>query len=275
MTNKQDVLLDLVENPISRRSFAKRIGMIGAGIAGASMLSGTLVNAVAQTAGGIDAATLSDVDILVFALNLEYLEGEFYTVATQGATLEQEGIIPPSAVGGPTNGGHKVPNIANSPIAYIASEITRDEKSHVQFLRAALGSAAVKKPTINLDALGIGFSSWQSFLTLAAIFEDVGTSAYNGAAPLIQNKTYLAAAAMIYGTECQHSGALRTHAIDMGVKVPNADSKSVPPTPAHPFFVDAKGLTIARSAQEVVNIVYGGKPTPGGFFPDGLNGKIR
>ncbi|MEO8726008.1 MAG: ferritin-like domain-containing protein, partial [Acidobacteriaceae bacterium] len=271
MTNKKELLLDLVENPISRRSFAKRIGMIGAGIAGASMLSGTLVNAVAQSTTGTNATTAnsySDADILNFALNLEYLEGEFYTFATNGDGLVQEGVIPANAVTGPTYGGHKVPNIANSPIAYIASEIRRDEQGHVRFLRSALGSAAVKKPTINLNALGIGFSDWKSFIILAAIFEDVGTSAYNGAAPLIQSKTYLAAAAGIYGVEAQHSGALRTHAIDFGIRVPNADGKSVPPLPNSPFFVN-NALTPARSAQEVLNIVYGGHPTPGGFFPNG------
>ncbi len=145
----------------------------------------------------------------------------------------------------------------------------------MKFLRSALGSAAVKKPTINLDALGIGFSDWKSFIQLAAIFEDVGTSAYNGAAPLIANKTYLAAAAMIYGTEAQHSGALRTHAIDFGIQVPNADGKSVPPTPHTPFFDDSMGLTIARTTTEVLHIVYHGGTHSGGFFPNGLNGNIR
>ena len=249
--------------------------MISAGVAGTSLLGGSLVKAVAQQSGISAAGAITDVDILNFALNLEYLEGEFYTVATQGATLEQEGIIPASAVGGPTTGGNKVPNIANSPIAYLASEITRDEKSHVKLLRSALGSAAVKKPTIKLDALGIGFSDWRSFLTLATVFEDVGTSAYAGAATLISSKAYLDAAARIYGTEAQHSGALRSHSIDQGIKVPNADGKSITPTPGTPFFVDGMGLTIPRSVSEVLAIVYHGGAHSGGFFPAGLNGTIK
>lgn len=273
---KLEKLTELVESPLSRRSFAKSISLAAAGVAGATMLSSSVVKAVAQTSGiDVVSPTLTDVDILNFALNLEYLEGEFYTVATQGATLEQEGIISYSDTTGPTIGGNKVPNIANSPIAYIATQITKDEKNHVIFLRTALGSAAVKKPTIKLDALGIGFSSVASFIMLAAAFEDVGTSAYLGAAPLIQNKAYLDAAARIYGTEAQHSGALRTHAIDLGVQVPSVDGKSVPPTPQTPFFVDSKGLTIPRSAQEVLNIVYHGGQHSGGFFPNGLNGNIR
>lgn len=273
---KMDKLTELVESPLSRRSFAKSISLAAAGVAGATMLSSTVVKAVAQSSGlGTNTTQFTDVDILNFALNLEYLEGEFYTVATQGATLEQEGIITNADITGPTIGGHKVPNIANSPIAYMATQITKDEKHHVQFLRSALGGSAAKKPTINLDALGIGFSDWKSFITLAAVFEDVGTSAYCGAAPLIQNKQYLDAAARIYGTEAQHSGALRTHAVDMGIQVPNADGKSVPPTPQTPFFVDQMGFTIPRSAQEVLNIVYHGGQHSGGFFPNGLNGNIR
>ncbi len=273
--SKKEALEELIDNPISRRSFAKRVGMISAGVAGTSLLGGSLVKAVAQQSGISAAGAITDVDILNFALNLEYLEGEFYTVATQGATLEQEGIIPASAVGGPTTGGNKVPNIANSPIAYLATEITKDEKSHVKLLRSALGSAAVKKPTIKLDALGIGFSDWRSFLTLATVFEDVGTSAYAGAATLISSKAYLDAAARIYGTEAQHSGALRSHSIDQGIKVPNADGKSITPTPGTPFFVDGMGLTIPRSVSEVLAIVYHGGAHSGGFFPAGLNGNIK
>ena len=271
--DKKDVIKDLVESPISRRSFAKRIGMMSAGAVGTTVMGASIVNAFGGSAfaqGGV-----TDVDILNFALNLEYLEAEFYTKATEGATIEQEGLIPSSAVSGPTNGGQKVPNIANSPIAYIASQVTRDEKHHVQYLRAALGSAAVKKPTINLNALGFGFGNWAEFLKLATLFEDVGTSAYLGAAPLIQNKTYLDAAARIYGTEAQHSGALRTHAVDYGITIPAVDGKSVSPTPSAPFFVDSQGLTIPRSTREVLNIVYGNTGNSGGFYPNGLNGNIR
>ena len=177
-------------------------------------------------------------------------------------------------MGGPTTGGNKVPNIANSQIAYLASEIPRDEKSHVKLLRSALGSAAVKKPTIKLDALGIDFSDWRSFLTLATVFEGVGTSAYAGAATLISSKAYLDAAARIYGTEAQHSGALRTHAIDRAYTCP-MPMASRSPTPGTPFFVDGMGLTIPRSASEVLAIVYHGGAHSGGFFPAGLNGTIK
>lgn len=262
---------DLVEKAsardLSRRKFFKGAGTAGLGIAATAMLSGTVGKLSAAT-------TITDADIINFALNLEYLEAEFYSVATYGATLEHRGVIPSSAVGGPTTGGQMV-NFSGSNIAYIASALRTDEQEHVLYLRSALGSGAVKKPTINLDALGFGFGSMKDFLKLARIFEDVGVSAYLGAAPLIQNKTYLDAAARILATEAQHAGAVRIEVITWGVPNVKVDSKDVPPTQHNPFDVDGHGLSIPRTTSEVLSIVYGGGTHSGGFFPDGLNGAIK
>ncbi len=54
-------------------------------------------------------------------------------------------------------------------------------------LQSALGSAAISEPAINLNALGFGFGSQNDFLKLARIFEDIGVSAYAGAAPLLSS----------------------------------------------------------------------------------------
>lgn len=277
---KIETLKSLVESPLSRRDFAKKVGLTAGGLVGASMLGSTLVggalDAVAQSGTpSATASTITDADILNFALNLEYLEAEFYTYATYGVGIVQNGVIPASAESGPTYGGHRVPNIMSSPVAYIATDIRKDEQSHVKFLRSALGSAAVKKPTINLNALGIGFANWEQFLILSRAFEDVGTSAYTGAAPLISSKVYLEAAARILATEAQHSGAIRTHIIDRGIECKPVDSVDVVPTTSTVFFTDGMGLTIPRTTRQVLNIVYAGGTTRGGFFPDGLNGTIK
>lgn len=265
---KKEVLDHDVEDHGARRKFLKQVGTTTIGVAAITML-GTGASKLEA------AATITDVDILNFALNLEYLEGEFYSVATFGATLEQRGIIPASAVGGATTGGRMVPGISNSTIAYIASAIRYDEEQHVLFLRSALGSAAVKKPAIKLDALGFGFGNVDEFLSLSRAFEDVGVSAYLGAAPLITSKAYLDAAARIMDTEAQHSGTIRDRVIQFGVKSPAVDSKDIPPSQSHPFFVDGKGLTIPRSTSEVLNVVYHGGNCSGGFFPNGFNGTIK
>jgi hypothetical protein len=224
----------------------------------------------------LEAATVTDADILNFALNLEYLEGEFYSVASYGSTLEERGIIPWSCVDGPTTGGHMVPGFAKSNAAFIASALRDDEAEHVVYLRKALGSAAAHKPAINLDALGFGFNTVNEFLQLARIFEDVGVSAYLGAAPLIQNKTYLDAAARILSTEAQHSGAIRLLVVWNGVQSGAIDSLDVPPTPQTPFDVDKNtALSIPRTTSQVLKIVYGGGTSSGGFYPNGLTGNIR
>lgn len=263
-----DLLEKVVESPMDRRKFATRVGFAGLGVAATTMLGGNLGKLHAAT-------TITDTDILNFALNLEYLEGEFYSMASFGATLAERGIIPQSAVGGPTTGGKMVPQFGSSPVAYIASALRDDEADHVTFLRKALGSAAVKKPTINLDALGFGFNNMTEFLQLSRVFEDVGVSAYAGAAPLLKNSTFVDAAARILATEAQHSGAIRTSVIRFGISSAAVDSVDVPPTTSHPFFVDNMALSIARTTSQVLKIVYGGGSHSGGFFPDGLNGNIK
>lgn len=262
-----DLVEEVSSSDLDRRKFFKRAGTAGLAVAATTMLGGAIEKLSATT-------TVTDADIINFALNLEYLEAEFYSVATYGATLEHRGIIPSSAVSGPTTGGNMVP-FGGSPIAYLASALRTDEQDHVLYLRKALGSGAVKKPTINLDALGFGFNNVNDFLKLARIFEDVGVSAYLGAAPLISNKTYLDAAARILATEAQHAGAVRDRVISREMATTKVDSRDVPPSQSNPFDVDSNALSIPRSTSQVLNIVYGGGAHSGGFFPDGLNGNIK
>jgi len=274
--SKLDQLSEIIDRPFTRRSFTKGVGLTAAGIAGATMLGGMASKALAQsTSNSPSTSQITDTDILNFALNLEYLEAEFYAVATYGATLVQLGVISQSDTTGPATGGHMVPNFGKSPFAFVATALRVDEIDHVKFLRAALGSSAVKKPAINLNALGYGFASPSDFLKLSRQFEDVGVSAYAGAAPLISNKTYLEAAARILATEAEHSGSVRFACVYWGVNSPAVDSSDVPPSSSHPFCVDSMPLAIAHTTSQVLNIVYAGHQGGGGFFPQGMNGNIR
>ena len=264
---KQEGLERLVSSPLARREFAKRVMIGGAAAAGVVALGGS-TNLLAQGP--------SDVDILNFALNLEYLEGEFYAVATSGKRLSEIGVgITGAGRGGETTGGSKVS--LDDRVGTIASQISIDETAHVNFLRAALGNSAVAKPAINLAALGVGFNNQLEFLTVAQIFEDAGVSAYRGAAPLISNSQILSAAAGIALTEAQHAGILRLLAGDNRLQVPQVDGKAIPTfgLPAgRLFFVDGNGLSIARTTSEILKIVYAGGTASGGFFPNGVNGAI-
>lgn len=257
--------------PANRRSFLKGAGMAGVGLAGAALVGSRFALNPQQVQA---ASSYSDPEILNFALNLEYLEAEFYAVSTYGATLVQLGVISESETSGPTTGGNMVKNFGSSPLAFLATGLRDDEIAHVLYLRSALGSEAVKKPAIDLSALGYGYSSVDSWLELARQFEDVGISAYLGAAPLISSSTYLAAAAAILATEAQHSGSIRSACIQNGVTSPAVDSSDVPPTSKAPYDVDKNALSIPRTPSEVLKIVYAGGTCSGGFYPAGMNGAI-
>jgi hypothetical protein len=266
---KTEVIERIVNSPSDRRKFMKRVGMTGIGVAAASVMSSSFLGkAYAST-------TINDPDILNFALNLEYLEAEFYSMATYGSTLLELGVLTKAEESGPTTGGNMVPDFGSSPLAFLATALRDTEIDHVKYLRSALGSAAVLKPTINLAALGYGFASVDSWLELARQFEDVGVSAYLGAAPLISSKTYLAAAGAILATEAQHSGSIRLACIDNRVTSPAVDSLDVPPTSQNPYDVTSTtALSIPRTTAQVLNIVYAGGRCSGGFYPDGMNGVI-
>ena len=265
--SKAEDLQSLVSNPLHRRDFAKKMATGALAIAGVAALPGS-VELLAQS--------ITDVDILNFALNLEYLEGEFYSVATTGQRLADAGVgITGKGRAGATTGGAKVS--LDDFTGFAAMQITIDEQAHVNLLRGALKGDAVAKPEINLEALGVGFRNQAEFLTVAAIFEDVGVSAYGGAAPLIDSSQILSAAARIALTEAQHAGVLRSLVSRAALAIPQVDPKAIP-TIGNPdgrlFFVDGNGLSVVRTPSEVLKIVYGGGTSSGGFFPAGVNGTI-
>jgi hypothetical protein len=241
-----------------------------------------------MTSAAVQAGAITDPDILNFALNLEYLEAEFYTVATTGKTIEQSGIaVSGTGNSGPTTGGNTV-NLTNSSneteltgqLKAVVEEITYDEQQHVLLLRSALGSAAIAKPAINLNALGTGFQGFLHFIALARAFEDVGVSAYGGAAPLISSSTILATAARIALTEAYHAGSLRTlAAANKDAYLFPVDSQDIlpPPQGKQYFTVNTQALSIVRTPGQVLAIVYHNTTSgasAGGFFPNGVNGNI-
>jgi hypothetical protein len=253
---------------LNRRNFMRNLGLAGAAVAGASVLS-----ACGSSGSTVMAAGPSEADVLNFALNLEYLEAEFYLFATNGTGLvaADQGAAP-----GATTGGAKV-TFSDLELMHIAVEIAADEKAHVQFLRSALGSAAVSKPAIKLDALGAATND-ATFLTLARAFEDVGVSAYGGAATLLTGAN-LQAAAQILATEALHTGNLRLKFVQAKLTGTALDPIDlVPSDPSGYFNVDSHALAKTRTPSQVLAIVYGktaAGSNNGGFFPNGVNGAIN
>jgi hypothetical protein len=289
-----------------RRRFMAGVGLTTLGALGASKLGAV---GESLTAAGDKVVTASDIDILNFALNLEYLEAEYYLRGAFGRGLANSDINGAGDLGGVT-GGSPVPfqnDRQGRILRDYANEIALDEEAHVKFLRAALGSMAVARPTIDLQqsftnaaraagVIGPGqqfnpFADQVSFLIGAFIFEDVGVTAYKGAAALLNDKMVLEAAAGILAVEAYHAATIRTSLFEMGeYEAPRlisnlrdqADGAGDRDQPirvqgqANIVPADNNGIAYSRSAAQVLNIVYlGGASANFGFFPDRLNGDIR
>ena len=169
---------------VDRRAFLKWAGVVGVG---ATFVAGGLLGAptaaeAAEIKSGLKAG--SDVDILNYALTLEYLEADFYATGLAKGFLsgrELELITP--------IGDHE-----NQHVAAVTSTIT------------ALGGTPVAKPKITYPA-GV-FDTKESFFTNASMFEELGVTAYHGQVPLIQSPDVLAAGASIAGVESRHAAIL-------------------------------------------------------------------
>jgi Ferritin-like domain len=277
----KNLIDDVVSASPNRRRFLKTLGAATAGVTALSMTG--LTPAHAQTT--------TEVEVLQFALNLEYLEAEFYTYVVNGRGIETFGIGIDGqangsnpAEGGLTTGGSKVANF-NNAFEFLtqqsASEIANDERAHVTLLRSALGAQKIAKPNINLNALGIGFNSMAGFLQLARVFEDIGVSAYGGGAGLLSTPSVITTAARILATEAQHVSSIRMQIALLNVPTTAIDGADLIPQPSGPpgqlFSINrTNGLPATRTPGEVLYLAFGNKAnaTKGGFFPSGVNGAL-
>lgn len=129
------------------------------------------------------------VDVLNFALTLEYLEAEFYTMGVAAS-----GLVPAGD-------------------ADVFTTIRDHENAHVALLKGALGSAAVSKPTFDFTAGGAFadvFTSYPTFLAVSQAFEDTGVRAYKGqAGALIGADAVLTIALQIHSVEARHASIVR------------------------------------------------------------------
>ncbi|MEP6982269.1 MAG: ferritin-like domain-containing protein [Sphingomicrobium sp.] len=242
--NQHDLIAEVFERQalrrLERRNFLKFAGASTAAVAGASMLAACdpkpstrgsdIVNPVGPQ--------VSDVEILNFALNLEYLEAQFYSFAATGAGLAST-LLTGTGTQGAVTGGRQVA-FTDTLVRQYANEIAGDERAHVNFLRTAIGSAAVAQPAIDISATPTSafsqaavaagliaqgqtfdpYASDENFLLGAFIFEDVGVTAYKGASPLLKSATFLEAAAGILAAEAYHAGLIRTVLYGKGIAAP-------------------------------------------------------
>ncbi len=320
---ENDQLIEMGRSALERRAMFKKAGTGIAGAAALAMLAKTTLDpapaAAATTAQTpTSSPTQLDLNILNFALNLEYIEAQFYLNALTGTGLTTAQLAGGNGQAGGTPiaaGATKVPFVT-PVIQQLAQTIAADEMAHVLFLKAALGTAAVPAPVLDVSAAGafstlaraaglVGagqvFNPYQdeiAFLVGGYIFEDVGVTAYGGAAALLsQGSALVQYAASILAIEAYHAGTIRTLlTVKGGGAVTDAisnlrstlSSGAAPGTAQGDDFGtfdttnnvvvlaprDANALTYRRSVQQVLNIVYGNSGTsrmPGLFFPNGLS----
>jgi ferritin-like protein len=159
---------------MTRASFILRGALAAGAFYGTASVAPFVSQAFAETGGG-------DVEILNFALTLEYLETDFYAVKGRQVGLRRQAK------------------------AY-AIQFGAEEAEHVTALSAAikqLGGTPVKKPRFAFPA-----TSESSFLALASVLENTGVGAYNGAAPSLASKQVLASAGSIVQVEARHAAAI-------------------------------------------------------------------
>ncbi|ADW71162.1 ferritin-like domain-containing protein [Granulicella tundricola] len=268
----------LVENRssvlTSRRCVLSTLAVAGA----ATAFSGSLAGCSSDGSVPLASSTPSVLDVLNFALNLEYLEASFYLYVTTGTGLSTADM---GTGAGSVTGGAKV-SFVNPIVAAVANQLATHERQHVEFLRStitAVGGTPVPMPSINLAAGG-AVTSDATFLAASRQLEAVGVSAYIGGAQYLTSSTAaLTYAAQILDTESQHAGFIRELCIALGVTSPAVDSLDQPPTATQIFNTsNTTGLTPVRTTSQVLQIVYAAAGqtgvSKGGFFPNGLNGTL-
>ncbi|MBY9062945.1 ferritin-like domain-containing protein [Sphingomonas yunnanensis] len=254
--------LDLMERAEqqrrARRGFIRLCGGAAAMTGGLALLSGC-----GNDDGGpsptpsptpTPSGAVTDVAVLNFALQLEYLEGAYYAYAVSGSGVDgallggmgTQGTV----VTGSGAGAARAVDFSDDVVAEYAREIAADEIGHIRFLRETLGSARVAQPAINISGsasvdvagttavgaftaaaraagvIGAGdifdpYASDENFLIGAYLLTDVGVSAYRGAAKLLSNKTYLEASAGLLAAECYHDATIRAELWRRGLTVPS------------------------------------------------------
>ena len=175
------------------KSFAKSTGKVA--LAAVPVALGSMLQ---KAYAGSNRVTDSAVDILNYALTLEYLESEFYNI------------------------GLATPNLISVADVYTGIQIiAKHENAHVNFLKTtitSLGGTPVAKPTFDFtggSGSGNGpfkglFASFELFLSVAQAFEDTGVRAYKGrAAEIVQGGGVLTAALQIHSVEARHAAYLR------------------------------------------------------------------
>jgi hypothetical protein len=173
-------LAEVQVNGVTRSSFILKGALATGAVYGASAVAPFVSNALAAS---------SDIDILNFALTLEYLETDFYQVKGKAVHLGGEAKA-------------------------LAKSFGDEEAEHVTALTGAIKKSGGKP--VKMPRFAFPVSNQAGFLKLAYTLENVGVGAYNGAGPSLKSKALLAAAGSIVQVEARHAASI---AVLTGAKI--------------------------------------------------------
>jgi len=226
----------------TRGAFIRKVGLGGAALASGGLLLGRPGIAFA---GHTD--SVPDVDVLNYALTLEYLEATFYTEALGGPGTTG---VPASAArfgrgritGSPIFAGFGG-RIRSTAYGYL-TDIRGHEITHVDFLRGALGAAAVGPCMFDFSS---ALASVGSFIGTAQVLENTGVMAYDGAIRYVDDGGTLQAGAQIATVEARHAAYLNL--INRDSPFPSAFDQGKTPNQilaaASPFIVSCPAAVTA------------------------------
>jgi len=198
----------------SRSAFLRKAGIAAGAVVGGGALMGAIPSLA--SAGGLQST--SDVDILNYALTLEYLEAAFYNEAVKKGALKGE-------------------------TAVFAKTVAAHENAHVAFLKSALGMKAVAKPKFDFKGTTAKQSTFQA---TAEVLEYTGVAAYLGQVGNIANKKILGAAGSILPIEAYHAAWIA-----------DIRRRGAAPRPAPAAFAKAKSKQQVLAAVKATGFIVG------------------
>ena len=292
-TDRQILAFDRAIDRLSRRRFLGGVTGAVALVAGAGFIE--VPKALAQSAAP------AIPDVLNFALNLEFLEANLYSIVTTGSPISStlSGTTSPTSMNSPGQ------ITLDAPTTALFQALANDEEHHIADLQNAiigLGATPITQPAINYGAKGT-ITTQAQLLATTRQFTALGNSAYAGSAQfLVSNGTVLGVAGQILGAEGSHLGAVNYQLISQNItaafnsnQAAFLDQMDLPPSPTQYFTVfipgvndntttQPDGLAPYRTTSQDLGVVYGASTptayaaagvTSGGFFPQGVNGNIK
>ena len=292
-----------------RRDFLRSAGSVSAVVAGASLLAACGGNnsnpaptpTPTPTASGSatptpTASPLTDADVLNFALNLAYLEAQYFSVVTTGAGLPAT-LLTGTGTAGAASGGRQRA-FADPVLGQFAREIAGDTRAQVSLLRGVVGTPVIAQPAIDLGVTATSafsnlartaglitgasatydvYASDEQVMLGAFVFADLAVTVYRGLAAGVVGATFVDAIAGMVSAKAYHAGLIRAALYRKGIATPaildatealskarddfdgaNDIDQGVKPVNNASNIVptDGSGLTFTRSPSQALNILY-------------------